>query len=105
MQEEHRPHCHKVGRGNQSASGSDHEQPRTDEEEQEAVKKQFYEFREVQQQVSKDLGLKFDEFDAKLENLVGAESISGQFYEMKEILARVIEEERTALTREKKRIS
>lgn len=49
--------------------------------------------------------MSFDGFDEKLEKLVGQDSISGQFNEMKEILARVIEEERTAHTREKKRIS
>lgn len=49
--------------------------------------------------------MSFGTFESRLEQLVGQDSIHDQFYDMKEVLARVIEEERTAVTREKKRIS
>lgn len=59
----------------------------------------------MQEKLTLELKLSFDVFDEKLERLVGQDSIAGQFEELKEVLARVIEEERTSLTREKKRIS
>jgi hypothetical protein len=40
------------------------------------------------------------ELEEKLKNVGGAEDLKEEVWELKDVLARVIEEERTALTRE-----